>query len=172
MDQILRNRISLSFPNPIVFIGTLTLVFSILIIIKYPLVSFFLFMMGLFLSTSSYGTEIDLSDGKFRSYARYFGFKTGKWNQLNTMSCIAVLLSQNGYRAYGRSNQSTSLSQIKYDVCLLSKSHRERFVIQKFKTKDEAVVYAQKLEILLGFNLTTFNPTISQKTSNRRKNSN
>ena len=168
MNQILRNKINFTFPKPLIFIGILTIISSVFIVFEYPLTAFILFIIGFFLSTNSYGSEISLNHGLYRGYNNFFGFKIGKWNQLSSMSSLAVLRSQDGYTAFSTSNRSTTLNVKKYDVCLLNDTHRDRFVIQKFNTEDEALRYSNFLSKLLKIDFTVFNPKISEKTLTRR----
>lgn len=121
-------------------------------------------ILGSFLGLSSYGTEIDLTNLKFREYGCMFGIKRGKWNQLNSMPNIGIFKSRSGYLIYGRSTNSATNFDDCFDVCLLNKSHRKRVVIQKFRTMEEALNFSEMLENKTGIKLKAFDPKQSAQT--------
>lgn len=97
-----------------------------------------------------------------------FGIKSGKWKPLNKMPYLAVIKSKSGMTTYSRSNRSTSYIEEKYEVCLLSETHRQRMTVQKFNTIEEAKAYCQELATQLNKEVVTFNPEVSAKTRSRR----
>ena len=168
MKEIIKNRIGFSFPGFIVFMGLTCMLFSIFIMIESPILGLIILIVGSFLGLSSYGSEIDITNQKFREYGSMFGIKSGKWEDLNTMPFIGVFKSKSGYLIYSRSTNSTTDIDDFYDVCLMNTTHRRRLVLQKFKTKNEALNFVHSLENKIDSKLTEYNPRQSEKTINRK----
>jgi hypothetical protein len=169
MNEKIKNKIGNSFPTPLIIVGVIAIIGSVLIILTNPILAIILLLVGLFLCTSSYGTEIDVTNKKYREYGSIYGLKSGSWFDLNTMPYLAILKSRSGYTMYSRSNRSTTNINDFYDVCLLNQSHRKKVVLMKFKSIEAALKVAGNLESQLGVELTQFNPVISEKTANRRR---
>lgn len=169
MYKKIKNKIGNSFPTTLVIVGVIAVLGSVIEMFTNPIIAIILLLVGLFICTSSYGTEIDVTNKKYREYGSIYGLKRGSWFDLKTMPYIAILRSRSGYRMYSTSNRSTNDTNDFYDVCLLNQSHRKKVVLMKFKSKDEALKYASKLESPLGLVLTQFNPVISEKTATRRR---
>lgn len=169
MDKKIKNKIGNSFPTTLVIVGVIAVLGSVVEMFTNPIIAIILFLVGLFICTSSYGTEIDVTNKKYREYGSIYGLKRGSWFDSNTMPFIAILRSRSGYRMYSTSNRSTTDTTDFYDVCLLNQSHRKKVVLMKFKSKDEALRFASNMESQLGVVLTQFNPVISEKTATRRR---
>jgi hypothetical protein len=120
------------------------------------------------MSTSSYGTEIDIENKKFREYGSAFGIKSGKWNSMKALPFLSLMTSRSGHSVYSRTNHSTTDVDDYYDVCLLNQNHRTKIVIQKFTAKKEATEFINDFSSKLNKPIVAFNPPISQKTLNRR----
>ena len=162
MNGIIKNRIGFSFPGLIVFMGFTAMLSSLFIMVESPILGLLVLILGSFLGTSSYGSEIDVINNRFREYGSVFGIKKGKWFNLNSMPFLGIFKSRSGYLIYGRSTNSTTVIDDYFDVCLMSNSHRKRIVLQKFKTKEEALNFTEMLEKKIEVKLTTFNPLLSK----------
>ena len=169
MDKKIKNKIGNSFPTTLVIVGVIAVLGSVIEMFTNPIIAIILLLVGLFICTSSYGTEIDVTNKKYREYGSIYGLKRGSWFDSNTIPFIAILRSRSGYRMYSTSNRSTTDTTDFYDVCLLNQSHRKKVVLMKFKSKDEALKFASNMESQLGVVLTQFNPVISEKTATRRR---
>ena len=169
MDKKIKNKIGNSFPTTLVIVGVIAVLGSVIEMFTNPIIAIILLLVGLFICTSSYGTEIDVTNKKYREYGSIYGLKRGSWFDLKTMPYIAILRSRSGYRMYSTSNRSTTDTTDFYDVCLLNQSHRKKVVLMKFKSNDEALKFASNMESQLGVVLTQFNPVISEKTATRRR---
>lgn len=120
--------------------------FSVFIMIESPIIGLLILVVGAILGLSSYGSEIDVTNRKLREYQSKFGIKSGKWQDLNTKPYLGIFKSRSGYLIYSRSTNSTTDIDDYYDVCLMNASYRRRIVLQKFKSKNEALNFAHKLE--------------------------
>jgi hypothetical protein len=169
MPEILKSKIGNPFPIPVLIIGVILTLGSLLVVAESSLVAVGFVLVGLLIWTSSYGTEIDITNRRYREYTSFFGLKRGQWFGLEDMPYLAILKSRSGNTVYSRSNQSTTDLDDYYDVCLLNETHRKRVVLMRFKSNDEASKYAQNIESKLGLTLTQFNPVVSEKTANRRR---
>lgn len=165
----IKNKIGKSFPTTLVFVGAIAVLGSLIEMFTNPLLAIILLLVGLFICTSSYGTEIDVTNKNYREYGSIYGLKRGSWFDLNTMPYLAILKSRSGYRMYSTSNRSTTDTTDYFDVCLLNQTHRKKVVLMRFKSKDEALKFASNIESQLGVALTQFNPVISKKTANKRR---
>lgn len=143
--------------------------FSLIVMIHYPILGGLTLIFGSFLSLSSYGSEIDTKNQKFREYGSMFGVKRGKWENLSAMPFIGVFKSKSGYLIYSRTSMSTTDFDNHYEVCLMTASHRKRIVVQKFKTKNDALNFAHFLENRIDSKLMEYNPRQGEHTKHRRR---
>lgn len=119
--------------------------------------------------TSTYGTEISLSNNYVRAYTRSFGIKRGKWVPTVLLPDMTVLKMG---KAMGM-NQVFGPGEVKiestvYEVYLLSANHRKRILLKETTDGKEAFIVAQELSEKMGKNLVAFNPVISKATRARR----
>jgi hypothetical protein len=169
MPEILKNRIGNLFPTPVFIVGIILFIGSMVVVAESQLGAIGFLLAGLFFCTGSYGTEIDVTNRKYREYWSIFGLKRAEWFGLEDLPYLAILKSRSGYTMYSRSNQSTTDLDDYYDVCLLNDSHRRRVALKRFQTNDDALSFAQNIENKLGITLTQFNPVVSEKTASRRR---
>jgi hypothetical protein len=168
MKNIKSNKIGFSFAMPVVVIGVAIILFAFAMISINPFLGIGFILAGGFMSTSSYGTQIDLENKKFREYGSAFGIKNGKWNSLDVLPFLSLMKSRSGYTVYSRTNRSSTDVDDFYEVCLLTQNHRKKIVVQKFSYKKDATEFLNKLSTTLNKPIVEFNPEISQKTKNRR----
>lgn len=168
MEKVISNRLGWSFPFPFMAVGGF-MVLGGLLSLGETLLGFILIAIGLFPCVSTYGIQIDVDARKFRNYTSYFGFKRGTWEGLDEKPFVSVLNTRTSQRFLSRANNSTTLVSSSCDVCLLSKSHREKTVVEKFDMKEPAIKRAEELALILGFPVVRYSPVISEKTKSRRR---
>ena len=165
---MIKNRLGFSFATPIILLGVVITLAGILALFENLILGAALVVIGPFFWSSSYGSQIDTINQRFREYGSFYGIKSGEWKSLDILPDISVIKSKEGMTVYSRSNRSTSYIEDKYNVCLLNKTHRKRMTVQKFDTFEQAKTHAQELAIKLKKKLVTVNPQVSEKTRNRR----
>jgi hypothetical protein len=163
------NRIGFTFPAIIVLLGLVGILFSLIVMIHHPILGALILIAASFFSLSSYGSEIDTTNEKFREYGSMFGVKRGKWEDLSGMPFIGIFKSKSGYLIYSRTTISTTHFDNQYEVCLMSPSHRRRVVLQRFKTKNDALNFAHFLENRIDSKLTEYNPRQGENVKYRRR---
>lgn len=116
---------------------------------------------GLFLLTSSYGTQIDYQNKYIREYGSFIGIKRGKWKNLDKYPYVTVL-SANVSR---KSSDITGLASVvetkeAYGIYFLSKTHYNRILLKRVKGDfSDAKEEAKKIEEKTGKPLVKFSPT-------------
>ncbi len=165
----MNQRVGFLFPVPGLIFGAFLLLAGLISLFEiWYLGLAFILISGFFL-TASYGSEIDIQNGKFREYGSIYFIKRGKWIALDKLPEITVKKSRDGMTIHSRTNHSTTLIDNRFEVCLLSATHRTKCLVQKFDSKDEATVFAHKLANQLNKSLVQYQPQLSDKTRARRK---
>lgn len=166
---MIHNRLGFSFPLLIVAGGGLLTVAGLISSIENPLIGVSMILAGPFFWSSTYGVQIDIKQYRFREYVSMYGIKKGKWHSLEHTPFISILKSHSGTRVYSSSSHSALNVKNSYDVCLLNKTHRKKFVLQKFDSKYQAKKYAEKISSELNEPTVVFSPVISKKTRSRKR---
>lgn len=130
-----------------------------------PIILFF----GSYALTSTYGTDVSLSNNYVRVYSSSYGIKRGKWVPTVLMPDITVL-------KMGKSvgmNQIFGPGEVKlekavYEVYVLTANHRKRLLLCETESGKTAFETAKMLADKMEKNLVQFNPIISQRTRNMR----
>jgi hypothetical protein len=169
METIISNRIRFFFPLPIIAVGIIAVIGGIVSAFSIPIMGIGMVIVGGFLCGSTYGSQIDFQNKKYREYTSYYGIKTGEWKSLDKLPYISILGSRSGFTVYSQSNRSTTDMDDYFDVCLLSNNHRIKFVVQKYESKDQATQLAETFAVKLDIPITKYSPAISEKTQSRRR---
>jgi hypothetical protein len=159
-----------NFPPAGVFAGYLLLAMSVVSVFFNPLVALLPLAGGIFLSFTIQGTELDLENGRIREYTRVYWMDQGTWEPLEHFPDMAVLrktLSHTMYSYY--SNQRIENSERVFDVCLLTPNHRERLTLCRYPDVEQAREAAAHWAEVIGSNLTTFDPVVSEASRRRRR---
>lgn len=115
------------------------------------------------------GILISNDNKNYKIYISYFGIKFGKWKPLKDYPDLAILKKIVSNRAHSRANVSAETARNTfYLICLLTPNHREKIVIAKLKSKEEALKEAPIIASKIGANYTDYNPAISRSTRLRR----
>jgi hypothetical protein len=166
---MIKNRQGSSFAFPIIIGGVVLTIIGLISAIENPLIGLFLVIIGSFFWSGSYGFQINPETDKFREYGSFYGIRSGKWKPLNSTPFISILRGKSGTRIHSMSNRSTADINEFHQVCLLSETHRTRYTVKKFKSKEQALEYAESLSSQLNKPIVKFNPVVSQRTRNRRR---
>lgn len=167
---MIKYRLGFSFALPIVIGGVVLPISGCAVVFESPIIGIIMLTLGSFFWSSSYGVQIDSDLLKFREYGSMFGINMGNWKSLDKVPYLSIVKGREGMRIHSMSNRSTSSIDDCFEVCLLTKSHRQRVVVQKFDGINEALNFGRKLASKLGKELVQFNPIVSEKTRNRRMN--
>jgi hypothetical protein len=156
------------FPSAMVFAAYIILLFGFISIFSNWILGSILILFSIFIGFSYSGIDINLKERKYREYSICFGIKFGKWQSLDKFAFLAILANREVSEVHSRSNMTTSTGLKYSDVCMLDQTHREKILIKRFKDADSALDYAKNLSGNLNFDLTDYNPFISEKTEIRR----
>ena len=165
---MINNRHGFSFVLPIIFGGGLLTLGGIITSIENPIIGLVMIAVGPFFWSSSYGIQIDPEQNRFREYGSFYGIKSGQWKPLDNVPFVSIVRGRSGTAVYSGTNKSTSIIDDRFQVCLLTSSHRSRIVVQKFEEKEEAEDYAKQLAFNLSKSFVQYNPVVSERTRNRR----
>lgn len=158
MNTIIEIKQGRYFPKPAVLGGYIFLFFGIFSVFDNWPLGLSLLLLGIYLSLTFCGVEIDLNKKLFREYVQYFGIKSGKWIELDKYSDLSILKSKEKSTIYSRTNIATSDSTIYYDLFLLSKSHRTKILLKRYSNKEEALEEGNNYAIKLDKELKNYNP--------------
>lgn len=169
MSDIIHYKTGKLFTPPLVNAGYLLLAVAVgLLVILNPL-SIIPGIIGSLLAFSYSGIELDPTEKRYRQYNYYIGVKTGSWESLSPYPFLTILSSSQGYSATSRAGVTMKATERGFDICLLSKTHRNKLVIHRVKGQEEAKEAAVDLARRLGVTLADYKPLISEKTAARRR---
>jgi hypothetical protein len=147
-----------SFPKGLARLGYILLGVGILFVIGGSFIGgAILAGIGGFFSLSFSGIKIDFANKEAKHYTALYGYKMGSWVSLKSYPFIGILRSKSGIRANSFVSQM-SYSEITFDVYLLSKSHRDRFLLRSVADELSAKISAKELGLKLGVEYANYNP--------------
>jgi len=172
----MKEKIGASFTKSFKIAGYLVIILGLLIILSNILVKFsYIFIIGLVfiiaglaVNSAYYGVEINKETSKYRVYTNILGLTFGKFNNILDYSFVSIIKAEHGFKIYGASNASVSVSNKKYDVCFFNKTFRKKAIIKICDTEEVAIKYAKKLVQNTGLELSKYNPPICKSTMDRR----
>ncbi len=157
------------FPRGVVYLGYMGIFFGIINALENIWLGAGIMGVSALISFNKSTLEIDVTEKRSRVYPFLFGFKTGSWTSLTEFTEMAVLRKNVSEKTYGgRSSKSVVTKDVFYDICLLNASHRKKFRLKRFHSKEtaqeELLVFSNKLKI----KSVKYNPVISTRTERRR----
>jgi hypothetical protein len=168
MKPIIDNKIENIAPKTAIYSGYLFIFFGIVGLSSNLFAGLGIIAVGILISFSTSGVQIDPEKRLLKDYTKCFGFKFGKWESIEIYTDIAVLSLRQSSTTLSRSNRALTEIEKYYDVCLLNSSHRIKMKVKRSKTQDDAIKEARLLAEKLNLNYTDFNPVISARTRARR----
>jgi len=168
MKKNIKVKLGPQFQILVIIIGIALTALGIGIIKDAPLTSAFFILLGLFLSAGTIGTEFSFENKKFRQYSNYFGIKIGKWQSFSNYIHVSILSQKIAYKLNSRGN-SMQDSELKYDVVILTENHRQKVIIKRCNTVEEAKSFALKLSEQLDMKLVKYTPKISKQSQLKRR---
>ena len=132
--------------------------------------------MGLFLaviaamvSFARNYTEIDLEERTIREFNKLLFLDFGGEKSLDNYKSLSILGTTIGYSVLSRGQRSSSDKDKYYDVCLLNQTHRQRQVVKRCTSKEEALNEAKILSQKLDLPIEKFSPKLSSRTTQRSR---
>ncbi len=167
-DEILTFSFGYMFPPPMRYAGFAILVIGVIssfgAIWSLPITG----LVGGWMSFRKSGVQIKPSNRLRREYTSFL-VKHGKWFSYEDYPCLAILKGREGYAAYSRAMVEQRVTEEVYDLYLLSKDHRKRLIVTRFKDEADADEKGPDLAEKLGLTWTVYNPVVSEKTRQRRR---
>ncbi len=78
MKNRIRIHLGYYFPATFIFLGAIMFLMGVALVLDYPLISIILFPVSLFIFTTRYQLEINLTDRTYHDYLWMAGFRKGK----------------------------------------------------------------------------------------------
>ncbi len=169
MTEIIDNRLNKYFPKAFVYIGYALIGYGLLYLFIKILIGLGLIIIGIYLSFSFNGIQIDSKKKKFKKYSSFFGWKKGIWESYNDYPYLTMLEITEKETGYSRGQVEFTSKYKVYRVCLLNNSHREKIILKNFKNKELASKSAKEFANKLNVKLTVYSPKISEKTRLRKQ---
>lgn len=126
-------------------------------------------LFGLFISLSTDWVYIDLRKQTVKVYSKVLGFNIGSNQKLSIYYCTSIL-SRNlntrigGYTLGGAAYiPEANIKELKYDVVLLTKNHREKLLLNRFDSFDKAKKFGDMIASYIKKPLLKYNPTSKRK---------
>ncbi len=145
----IQNKLGNSFAKTIVLIGIILLSFGVFSLFISPILGLILVLLGGFMATTNYGVQIDIRKSKIRQYGSIYFIKYGKWIELSNYKFVTIISKRIGNQIFFSSNQSFTLTEELYTVCLFGNKMNKKVEIKIFDKKDIAHSYAEKIQEIL-----------------------
>lgn len=127
-------------------------------------------LFGAFLSFTTRGIIINVTTKDSKRYTRILGIPFGKLEPIERYVCISVLSKRYNSSVTSRSNLTMNLgSDVFYEINLLNKTHRVKYLIKSYDSIEEATKEMKILAPKLGVQIVKYAPVVSQKTKDRRR---
>lgn len=162
------HHIGFSFPTPVVIASSFFALIGLVVALAYPIVGLLILVFFGYIGTNTYGFEMDTAHKRCREYTAVFGFRRGSCIPLSDLPYVSVLHENMGSSVASLSNRITTYTETKYNVYLLSKTHRTRLLVRIFHQKDEARAFAENLAEGAGLEYAVYSPQVSSRTRERR----
>lgn len=159
-----------AFPLGALAFGFIMLVSGFGVAAKIPWVGILMMFISGFICFTMEGLQVDFEKETIRTYVTYYGFKVGKWESLSDYPYISILSGRKRKTLNSRSGAVSSDSIDKYyNVYLLGKNHRKKFLIIAHESMKEAQSSLDEYSKRLNKKEVKYEPKISKKTRNRRR---
>jgi hypothetical protein len=162
-------RLGSPMPGMVRIVGVLLQLGGLYALINIPLQGVFLVVLGCIATYQWQGVEVDVINGKFRSYRSFMGIKTGTWNDLADFPFISVIKRNTSQRVYGQSMAGYDLERQFYSIILMNESHRVKFVLKNVEGSEQALKEAEVLARDLEREFVNYNPQVSARSRARRR---
>jgi hypothetical protein len=158
------------FQSTMVFGGYVLLLLGVLFLLPSPILGLVLLVIGLLVAFSTQGSEINITENKYRLYTKYVFVKTGAWKSITKYKQITIISSRLSSSTFSRGNRELTNTEQYFDVVLLNETHRKKLVLSRSKDKTEAKKSLQLFETKLELTACVYSPLISEKTKRRKTN--
>lgn len=150
---------------------TIASIVAILFLIVNIWVGLLAILVTVTLWTLTVGIEIDPENRKYRYFKSFYGKASGKWENIDKYQAVIVLRkNMKGQMLSPKLVNELSFKHIVFDVNLATKSHRTKLSLKKYRSIDDAMDLAKSLSKELNMPLEKYDPVISERTRNRRRN--
>jgi hypothetical protein len=158
MTAIIDSNTGKVFQPSAIFAGYVLLAFGLFSMIDKPLFGLGLALIGVFISFTSEGIQVDAEKKLYREYTRYFGIKKGPWKSLDDYIYITTIATTINYSSYSRGMVELTDKDKYFDVCLLNSSRQKKLLIKRCKDKEVAIAATKELAGKLGVQHIEYNP--------------
>jgi len=169
MKELLDFKLEKYFPSAMSFVGYFLIFLGVLAIYFFSFIigPIFLFI-GLNIAFAVTGIQINTKARLLRTYYGLFGLRFGKWTSLDDYKYLSILHNRESTSTFSRSNREITTTDLWFDICLLNENHREKLIIKRLKSTEEAVKEVKVLSEAMGFSVVKYNPEVSEATRLRR----
>ncbi len=98
----------------------------------------YLILLGGLITIPKQGIQLDFLQNRFQEYVSIFGLKLGTWNTLTEFTCVSIIKVKRRFSIFQfagnmPTNMEVNISKYSnFNVVLLSKKHRHKFVLKEF----------------------------------------
>ncbi len=113
MSRLLSYRIGSLANWPLKLLGSLLVLLSVVVSFQHLIGAIIMLIVGMAITTASYGVQIKPEDRTYREYMFLLGFKFGKWESFNKIEKIFVNLVTESETIYSRANRGYTIKKRK-----------------------------------------------------------
>lgn len=108
------------------------------------LIGLLLMVAGLFFALTKHGISVNKPQKAVRKYKSYGGLKNGHWIEYSTYNGVAIIRKEKKSKQFFASPGENSDSPYRFEICLLSRSHRGKVLLEIAYSREDAAQLAKE----------------------------
>ena len=139
------------FPQAFINGGYVFIIFSPYFIINNLWMGIALLILGLGLSFSTEGIQIDGEQKRFKEFSRYLFIKVGSWQDLNDYPYLSIMQLEESEKPYFFKKADNDAAQM--GIYLINATRTQKILICSAADREAAMVEAQGIVAVTGLKL-------------------
>jgi hypothetical protein len=153
------------FPKPFIYLAYAMIIFGVFLSFE-NILGIAIIVIALFLAFAPQIIEIKADEKLYRNSLSIFGLSLGNWQSYKDFPYISLIKNDIIETTYGgRTNRSVSTKNRYYFLCLLTRNHRLKIVLNSYKDKSQAIKELEKYSEILELEKVRYSPQFPKKNS-------
>ena len=138
-------------------------------------IAYYFIPIGIAILIPQKGVSLNFSKERFQEHVSFLGLRIGSWKSLRDYPAITVVQQKKRLAFFQFAGslptnfEQTFSNFTNYNVVLLSKNHRNKFVLKSFSTAEKAKQFAKMIAKNGAFEYEKYNPILSARSLQNRQ---
>jgi hypothetical protein len=149
------------FPIPIVVAGLILIIVSAFLMLDETpkwMGGIAALVIGVVLTFSREGLDIDKAGGRYKEWNRWFGIKVGIWKPLDVIQSVSVILETDTGKFIPVTDQSPAQTEDYFQVFMMNDNHLYKVYVCHSRKRAESEAMARNLANWLGVEVKVYSP--------------